>query len=337
MDLIKLKESLIQLNVSSDEITKTINYASILVENNLPVIFDMQHLRRLLGIEKKDFKRIYYSIPNQYKQNSIPKNSGDGFRIIMTPSQDLKYLQRWILDFILYQLDTSESAHGFKPNKSTFTHATLHTNKEYILKLDIKDFFPSISKKRIYEFFLSLGYTKSVTITLTNICTVNNSLPQGAPTSPYLSNLVCRNLDYRLEKLCIKRGLVYSRYADDITISGGRKVKNTIKFIEEILNDEGFSLNHRKTRLIPFYKRQSVTGITVNEKPSPPKEAYSKLRQELYYMHKYGVQSHLTFTNNIYTSNIKMHYKGKVNYIYMLDSVKGKKLFKIFNQIKWED
>jgi RNA-directed DNA polymerase len=335
MDLVILKSKMIEQNIPMEDIESTISYALNLENNGVPVIFDMQHLRRLLSLNKSDFKRLYYAKKNQYKTIEIPKNNGTGNRTLSIPSNDLKYIQRWILDNILYKVDISTHAVGFVKGKSVVENASYHVNQEFILKMDIKNFFPSITANRVFGLFKSLGYSSSVAITLTNLCTYNDSLPQGAPTSPYISNLICRKLDMRLEKLCYKRNLKFSRYADDITISGGRKVKSTINYVEKILEEEGFLVNDHKTRTIFKSQRQQVTGIVVNEKLSVPNYIYRVLRQEIYYMNKFGVQSHLSEKGLKNKSHVREHYYGLANYILMVDRVKGEKVLRQLNTIDW--
>ncbi|MBC5638449.1 RNA-directed DNA polymerase [Ornithinibacillus sp. BX22] len=336
MDLEVLQSKMIEQNIALEDIESTISYARTLKENGVPVIFDIQHLRRLLKITKSDFKRLYYTKKkNQYKTVEIPKNNGKGTRLLSIPSIDLKYIQRWILDNILYKVDISTYAVGFAKGKSVVVNASYHIKQEYVLKMDIKDFFPSITANRVFGLFKSLGYSSSVAIALTNLCTFDNSLPQGAPTSPYISNLICRNLDYRLKNLCQKRNLKFSRYADDITISGGRKVKKSIPFVEKILEEEGFVVNEHKTKIIFKSKRQQVTGIVVNEKLSVPKYIYKNLRQEIYYIRKFGLESHLTRKGLENKSHIREHYYGLANYILMVDRVKGERILSELNEINW--
>jgi retron-type reverse transcriptase len=323
-------------NIPLHDIEATISHAQTLKENGVPIIFDMQHLRRLLKLTESDFKRLYYARDQQYRTIEIPKNNGSGTRTLSLPSIDLKYLQRWILNHILYKVKAHEYAIGFVAGKSTVENARYHINQEYVLKMDIKDFFSSISGGRVYGLFKSMGYSPNVALTLTNLCIYNNSLPQGAPTSPYISNLICRKLDQRLKLLCQKRKLRYSRYADDITISGGKKVKKTISYVKKIMEEEGFRSNESKTKLIYKSIRQQVTGIVVNEKLSIPKTMYKSLRQDIYYMKKFGVSSHLDKKGLQHKSHVKEHYFGLANYMMKIDREKGKELLDDLNAIDWK-
>ena len=348
MDLNALEEALRGKDLVQEKIDFYISYANKLKMKNVPVIFDLEHLRQLLQIKKEAFVKIYYGVEHQYHYTYIPKNKDynrtaisyshdntDYFRKLSLPSIKLKYIQRWILDNILYNIPVHDTAYGFIPNKSTITNACEHIGKEFLFKTDIKDFFPSISSKRVYGLFRYIGYNKSVSLALTKFCTYQNELPQGAPTSPYISNLICRKLDHRINELCKKHKLKYSRYADDITVSGGRKLQAIVPLIKEIVKTEDFSLNTEKTRIVHNSYKQKVTGVIVNQKASVPKELYRDIRQAIYYMRKFGVSSHLEWTKLYGKSNVKAYYYGLVNYCNMIDPVKGKKLYKELNQINW--
>lgn len=174
--------------------------------------------------------------------------------------------------------------------------------------MDIKNYFGSIKYINVYSFFRELGYTKSIAVMLSNICTLNNSLPQGSPTSPMLANLVTRNVDKRIAGYAIKNKIRYTRYADDITISGDFEVGAVIRVVKSILKSEEFKINNGKTRVRTQNQQQEVTGIVVNEKLQVPRNYRRDLRQKVYFIKKYGLQSHLDF--------IKEH--DKINYLYTL-------------------
>ena len=335
MDLNHLKENLINRGTPAEEVKIILEYAQNLSEIGVPVIFDIQQFRRLLRLTTKDFNSIYYSLSKQYREIEISKRNRDEFRNLSIPSIRLKYIQRWILDNILYKVPISNYAMGFAPFKSISNNASPHVQKEYILKVDIKDFFPSISSERVYGLFRSMGYCRSVSIVLTNFCTYNNKLPQGAPSSPHISNLLCRKLDIRISILCENLGLAYTRYADDITISGGKKIKSIISLIYSILREEGFEPNLQKSKVIYKSQRQTVTGITVNNKLAISKELSRNIRQEIHFMKKFGVKSHLEQKGKQGASNTKEHFFGLAHYIYMIDKDKGVALLTELYKIDW--
>lgn len=311
-------------------------YSLVLKKNRVPVIFDTEHLRRLLGVEKSDFYGILFKLEYQYHEVEIPKKMQGETRKLLLPSIKLKYMQRWILDNILYTQKCNSVVTGFVPNKSIVDNARPHINKKYVLKLDIQDFFPSINKDQVFLIFKNFGYTNSLANTLSNICVYQEKLPQGAPSSPYIANLVCRKMDSRFLGLCKKNNLNYSRYADDITISGGKSVYKFKKYFISIIGDESFYVNEKKVKLLKKGDRKQVTGIIVNEKLSVPKEMIRELRRDIYYLTKYGVDSHLRRIGKTTTSNYKEHLFGTAKYIYMVDKDKGAFFLEQLDYIDWE-
>lgn len=335
MDIQELENQMIKLEYEPEYIDLCVNYAKKLSLKKIPVIFDIEHLCRLIGISQFEFYKIYATLNYQYSSIKIKKKSG-GFRELNVPSENLKYIQRWILDNILYYVSCSESVCGFMPEKSIVDNAKIHVNKECVIGFDIKNFFPTIHFGRVKGVFEELGYASHLSIILANICTYKGVLPQGAPTSPYIANLICRKLDYRLETLCKKYNADYTRYADDITISGDKKIKSCINTVKCIICDEGFSLNNEKQRVLFKYNSQRVTGIVVNEKMSPPKEMRKYLRQNIYYINKYGIKEHLKKIECIEKSHFKEHLYGIAYYIKMIDKKMGCKYLEQLNKIEWE-
>ncbi|MFB9860170.1 retron St85 family RNA-directed DNA polymerase [Salinicoccus siamensis] len=318
MDIIELEKNLRK----HDHKEEILEYVKNLNKKEVPVIFDNIHLARLININEDQFFSVLFSPKNHMTTFSIPKKR-NGKREISKPSPVLMHCQRWILDNILYKLKAHHKAKGFKKNISIVDNAKEHINKEYVLNIDIKDFFKNINNKKVFILFKSIGYSEKVSLTLSNLCTFNNYLPQGAPTSPHISNLILIKLDNRIEAYAQKNNLTYTRYADDITLSGSKEVYKSIKVISEILNDEGFEIKKEKTRVQPYYSRQEVTGLVVNDKVSVPKEYIKQLRQELYYIRTRGMENHLTFNDKFFVSNYREYILGKINFLKMVDSKKG--------------
>ena len=190
INLEKLKTELIENNYNYLEIQEYLKYAEALLNHDLPVIFNKHHLLNLIGWNVVYFNNFVHNTDQFYNEFKIPKKNGS-FRIIEAPKKNLCSAQKWILDNILYKFPVSKCCHGFCKEKSILTNALEHVNQECIINLDLKDFFPSINENRIFHIFYYYGYTQKVSYFLTKLCTLNKSLPQGAPTSPYLSNLVC--------------------------------------------------------------------------------------------------------------------------------------------------
>ncbi|MCT4584449.1 MAG: reverse transcriptase family protein [Peptostreptococcaceae bacterium] len=260
---------------------------------DLPVIKNDKDLANFLDIEYKTLRFLTYhrdvlNIDN-YNRYKIAKKKG-GFRQIAAPKTKLKKAQRKILDDILVKIPVSKSANGFLKNTSVLTGANTHfTKTQLLINMDIKDFFPTINFKRVLGMFKSFGYSPYISSLLAILCTYcertemkikdeikyirtsNRILPQGAPSSPMITNIICNNLDRRLEGLSKKYEFNYSRYADDLSFSLNNKLdeNNSLilefyKYINKVINEEGFEVNVNKTRFLRQNNSQSITGIIIN-------------------------------------------------------------------------
>lgn len=255
----------------------------------------IQHLVQFFDLTEKQIKYFAFNKGSRklYSMFKIPKRSW-WYRVLRAPCQPLKIIQKKILDEILYNYDVllSDMTTGFRENKSIVDNALMHRNKEFILKIDIQDFFPSISRDRIFWlFYRTFDFSYEIANLFAWICSYRNELPQGAPTSPMIANLIARSIDYRIIWLLKKlndlnstNDLSYSRYADDITISFSwyMNIVKLTSILDEILNEEGFILNPRKIRLISSNFNQTVTGITVNKKISLWKHIHKQWRAIIY-------------------------------------------------------
>lgn len=313
-----------------------IEYAKKLLDNNLPVIFDFEHLSLLLGIKKEKLASLVFGEEELiYKKVLIPKKRG-GTRELLIPNNTLKYIQKWILDNILNNIRVSQFAKGFEKNKSILDNAIVHINQRCIINMDLQDFFPSIEMDRIFKVFYYYGYTKEISFILSKLCTYKGTLPQGSPASPKIANIICLKLDKRISNLCKKYEAKYSRYADDITISGNKGISGIIQIIEEIVEDEGFKLNKKKTRIAYNNKRQEVTGLNLNSgKVTVPREYKRKLMQEIYYCQKYGVEDHLKHIR-CEKAFYKEHLYGKAYFINMIEPESAVKILNELNNINWD-
>ena len=280
-------------------------------------ITSLEDLRKKMGVKKKYFYRVLFSHDKFYREIEVPKRKSGQFRKLSVPSMALKNMQRWILDSILYKISVNENAMGFVPSKSIVTNAYNHLAKKYILKLDIKDFFPSIGFGKVLDIFQKLDFPAEI--------------------SSALANIICKQMDFRIGSLCKKYELNYTRYADDITISGDRRVFWIEKQIEKIVNSCHFTLNKEKTVRLKPGDRKRVTGIIVNEKISVPKNIKRTLRQNIYYIEKYGLESHLDKIQFTGLSNQYIrHLYGMASFIQMVEIERGiefiDKLNSLFNQ-----
>lgn len=290
-----------------------IKYIDLLLSNNVPVIFNFEHLCLLQGRTNEYLSSVINSSESHYREFEIKKRAG-GLRTITAPYPALLEMQYWIYENILKTISINSSAHGFTHKKSILTNSSIHKGQKQLLKLDLKNFFPSIKINRIIYIFKQLGYPNNIAYYLSSICCHGDYLPQGAPTSPILSNIVSRKLDSRLITLAKKMGLKYTRYADDLTFSGDELPAKFIEYVKNIVDDEGFEINETKTRLYKDKGKRIVTGISViGNEIKVPRDYKRKLKQELHYIKKYGLISHIS-KKKIRKHNYLFSIIGKVNF-----------------------
>lgn len=322
-----------QLGIPKDIIDALLTYAERLYALNLPIIYEQEHLALLCG---KDYAYLL-GISNQpssyYKRYLLPKRSG-GFRTIMEPLPSLKEIQEWILRNVLYRVigtHVAKNSKGFIPGIGIKENVRFHRNKELVVNMDLTDFFGSIGFKEVFDVFTGIGYNKSVSVLLTNLCICENCLPQGAPTSPMLSNMVFKRVDDKIFEYCRKNSILFTRYADDMTFSGSFNISGLKFFIENTLSDTPFRINHKKTKIYKNAGRQLVTNIVVNEKIQLPRYYRRRIRQEVYYISKYGISKHLSRQNlDIDPLSYIMHLRGQVNYCIQINP-KDQEMYKYRN------
>ena len=301
---------------------------------------------------------------NHYRSKWIRKRVGH--RLIESPLPKLKSVQRMILTDILNPIPVSNFAHGFCKNRNTKSFVAKHSGRGVCLKMDLKQFFPSIEAPRVGGIFKSLNYPQPVTRALAGLCTtiakpddieklktmstsgqqlnrlyVKRHLPQGAPTSPKLANLVAFRLDCRLDGLVRPFDGRYSRYADDLLFSFPRdyaydhQCKNRLRRLSHriaaIAIEEGFEVNFRKTRIMFHSQRQMATGLVINEKPNCTRKKYDQLKATLHNCIHLGHESQ----NRDRHPNFQAHLKGQIEWIAYLNQTRGQKLREQFQQIQW--
>ena len=246
--------------------------------------------------DKKYIKTIYSisnNIEKNYKIYKITKRNGK-YITIYEPNLILKKIQKKILNNILNNKSISKYAKAYHKGIQLKDNAIPHINKEMILKLDIKDFFENISFLNIYNSCFPIEYfPKSVGMILTYLCTYDNHLTQGSPTSAYISNLVMKEFDEELGNWCNLRNISYTRYSDDMTFSGAFNPSELITKVRKMLYKLGLELNNDKIHIVYKSSSQNVTGIVVNEKMQVNVKYRNKIRQEIYYIKKFGLSSHL--------------------------------------------
>lgn len=249
----------------------------------------------------------YYCNPknsfHRYKQFKIKKKSGD-FRLITAPrNQSFMQILRFVNEMFKAMYIPSEYAMGFAEGRSVVTNANIHKTQNYVFNIDLKDFFPSICQARVWKRMQlkPLLFKQPIANVIAGLCSMKETmedgsvrfvLPQGAPTSPILTNMICDKLDHRLAGLAKRFGLKYSRYADDITFSSMHNVYQKTgdfrKELKRIVEGQGFTINENKTRLQKLGARQEVTGIIVSKKLNVPQKYVRDIRSILYIWRKYG-------------------------------------------------
>jgi RNA-directed DNA polymerase len=239
---------------------------------------DVSELARRLKYKSENLRAVKPS----YHEFEIPKRSG-GMRKICAPDKQLKALQCTILHRLIGHLKAHPAATGFERGRSIVDNANAHVGKAAVLRMDIKDFFPSTPARRVHDYFRAIGWNRDASRVLVALLTHNGGLPQGAPTSPRLSNLVNHRLDARLAALAKSRGATYTRYADDITFSFDQDDSHRVGKVKHlagmIIRDEGYQVHTRKKVSIRRrHECQLVTGLVVNTRVSLPRSTRRRLR-----------------------------------------------------------
>lgn len=299
---------------------------------DLPYIFDLDHLAMVCGVSSKQLNFFIHNKKRAYSSFTVPKKNGS-VRTINAPHKNLKTVQRWIHDTILCKLEPGEFSHGFLPNRSIVTNAQNHVGQDLILGIDLKDFFPSIRYNRVFGIFSKMGYTTKVSQFLSEICTYDWCLPQGAPTSPMISNLIAWHLDVRLSKFCLKYGFNYSRYADDITISGSNIIPRYKTIICNIIESEGFEVNKEKVRVLGRGSAQKVTGLIVNDKVSLGKKRKKTLRAIIHNISKNGPILENKEQNPFFREKIL----GDLSFAYQVNPQFAQSLLDSIKEIEWNE
>lgn len=320
----------------------------LLNRNHLPIIKDINHLLTIFELTPEQEKLFFYSKTrgNLYKKFQIPKRNGKK-RTIEVPCQTLKSIQKAINNVILKRFKMSSSACAYIKNKSIINNALPHLGAKIIWKFDIKDFFNSITIKQIVGQFRYFGYGRNVSRYLAYLCTNEDLvLPQGAPTSPTLSNLICVRLDARIRKFAKNNNLNYTRYADDITLSSiedksSKECLSIKKFIIRLIIDEGFMPNEEKCNIYKNGSRLLITGVIVNKKMNAKKEQIREVENAIRYIRKFGIEDHLKkinyfkdiIINDFYIEKYINHIFGLCYFISMINYEKGNKLLNEFKSL----
>lgn len=324
----------------------------LLQRRGLPVVGTPAELAAALGLSISKLRWLAFhsdaATRVHYIRFTVPKKSG-GVRELAAPHRMLGDAQRWILDNILAKVPTHDAAHGFTTGRSTVTNAAPHVGRSVVVNADLKDFFPTITFVRVKGIFQNLGYSPAAATILALLCTEAprktltydgqafeaatgpRVLPQGACTSPALSNLASRRLDARLRGIATKLGWTYTRYADDLTFSAGTpteageanaKVGYLLARIRHIAQDESFAVNEKKTRVQRRNASQRVTGLVVNDHVAVPRDTVRRLRAILHRARTTG----LAAQNRENHPHFAAWVRGMIAYVTMSNAEQGRKL-----------
>ena len=298
-----------------------------------------------------------------YRLRLLAKRTG-GARLTEAPKPRLKAVQRRILEGILDRVPPHPAAHGFVQGRSIVTFAEPHARRRMLLRLDLADFFPASPAARVEALFRTLGYPEAAAGLLAGLCTTATprafwrdcpawlgaeewsaartlyarpQLPQGAPTSPALANAMAYRLDCRLAGLARSAGAVYTRYADDLAFSGdlefARGVHRFAAHAAAVALEEGFAVNHRKTRIRGQGARQRLAGLVVNDRPNLPRRDLERLEAILVNCARRGPQGQ----NRAGEADFRAHLEGRVGYVEMVNPAKGERLRRILETIAWPE
>jgi RNA-directed DNA polymerase len=342
----KAKEILFLGNGVSGGLNHRTPDAAKLERQALPKLETPEVLAQAMGLTVGQLRGLCYArtvyTRTNYVRFALPKKTG-GVRIISAPLPRLKAAQHWVLQNVLEKLPVHEAAHGFRPGRSIVSNARPHVGSAVVVNLDLKEFFPTVMYPRVKGFFVKLGYSEATATALALLCTEPDvdeveldgqryfvaqgarRLPQGAPTSPALTNLLCKRLDRRLQGAARKLGFTYTRYADDLTFSApkqGREadVGKMLRLVRFVVEKEGFKPHPEKTRVLRRGGQQEVTGVVVNDKPGVDRETLRRFRALLHQVEKSGPEGKKwNGSTDVIASAV-----GFANYVAMVDPAKGK-------------
>lgn len=341
-------------------------------EYRLPSILSLNHLSKRTGVALRSIRSYVNRTDDEaYESFSIRKRSG-GRRFIRVPSPNLMQIQRWINEHILTSVPVHTASHAFKKGNSTHQCAARHCGAQWLIKVDVADFFESISEIQVYRVFKELGYQPLVAFELARLCTIRtvslsprrlysqwrvrklNSeipdynvkllgyVPQGAPTSPLLSNLVMRDRDYEIAEIALKYKLTYTRYSDDLALStrskdfDRRKAREVVNEIYKVISRAGLRPQFRKTNIVPPGSKKIVLGLNVDgPEPRLQKDYRDRIRQHLYYLQKLGPNTHAANRGFDSIWGLKSHLRGMIDYANMIEPEYARVCMDKFESIDW--
>ncbi len=320
----------------------------------LPVLELIEDLASAMELQVGRIRFLAYhrrvSKFSHYRRFYLQKKSG-GKRLISAPMPQLKFVQYWILEHLLSKVPLHDAAHGFVPGRSICSNASPHVGADLVVNMDLRNFFPTLTYPRVKGMFRSFGYSEQLSSVLGLLCTEpeldeveldgqryflhrgDRHLPQGAPTSPAITNIICRRFDARMSGIAKQLGLTYTRYADDVTFSGPSSFRADLPKLlwrsQAVIQEEGFELHPDKLRIMSKGSRQEVTGIVVNEKLSINRGTLKRFRALLHHIERDGIEGkHWNGATDVLSA-----IRGYAYFIQMVDPEKGAPYVKRVNAI----
>ena len=332
-------------------------------ERGLPVFHAPEQLAEWLGLPLNKLAWLVHRFSNgrpatvahaHYHFTWKKKRSG-GLRLIESPKPTLKQAQVRILREILDRIPAHPAAHGFVAGRSILTNAVPHAGQGVVVKFDLTNFYSTVGYSRVVAIFRTLGYSREAAIWLGLLTTsavpgnmpfnheklysllpyLRRHLPQGAPTSPALANLSAYHLDARLTGMAKSFGARFTRYADDLTISGpaelARGLRTLIPLVQQIISRERFQSNRKKRQVLRAHQRQSIAGVVVNAKPNVSRADFDRLKAIL----TNCVRSGPSLQNRDHIGNFAAHLRGRIAHVAQLNPARGERLLAIFGKVDW--
>ena len=325
----KLHLAALRLRVSS---YKLVLFRKIREEGEFVIVYrELKSVERDLGFCAGTLYGISNNLERHYRNAFIPKKDGTK-RKLSVPDFILKKVQKSIYVNILSYYPVSRFAYGYVYGTSVQKNAAVHIGHKKILKLDIEGFFDNISYSQVKDkVFYKEKFSEPVRILLTMLCYYRDALPQGAPSSPAITNIIMYDFDESVGAFCEERGVAYTRYCDDMTFSGDFDEKEIISFVKSKLKTLNLFLKNRKTKVVPCSDRQTVTGIVVNEKVNLAKEYKKTIRREMYFIRKFGIDAHISRIGLTDKRKYLASLRGRVSYV--LQTVPGSAEFSEYKKI----
>lgn len=368
------KQNGLTLGLSEELLEEAIHQTDEIINSpyDIPSILSLKHLSRRTKINYKELRNfVNRKNVHAYKKFSIWKRSG-GKRFIYVPAPNLKHVQQWFNEYILKQIPVHQASHAFTVGNSIKKCALKHCGARWLIKLDIANFFESISEIQVFRLFRDLGYQPLVSFEMARLCTLPTSwpskrdrykqwrvrkenqiisdysqellgyLPQGAATSPLISNLVMRTCDENLSNIAKKYKLTYTRYSDDLSFSTRSQdfcrsdARNITFEVYKVLSKAGYRAQDRKTKIIPPGSKKIILGLNVDgDLPRLQKEYKNRIRQHLYYIKKLGIDVHVSNRGFDSIWGFKCHLRGMIDYANMIEPDYAQESLQKFLEIDW--